>query len=323
MMLPSILDVYAARERIRPWLSPTPLTESSWLSSAAGGPTLLKLESLNLTHSFKIRGAFNALLRYREAPPGTELPPVVTASAGNHGRAMACAAERLGIRAIVYTPAGAPRTKREAILGHRAELCDEAPDYDTAEQHARDRAKALGAPYISPYNHPDVIAGAGTVGLEIVEACPDLGTVVVPLGGGGLGSGVGIAVRAAAPGARVVGVEVEASTPFTVGLAKGAITTIAPKPTLADGLAGNLEPGSITFALIRQLVDEVAIVGEGDLRHAMRRLAADEHLIVEGAGAASVAGLRSGRVRASRFPVVALVTGANVDLDTFIGAVVA
>jgi len=320
-MRPTILDVFHARKRLRPWLRATPMRESAWLSSASGGRALLKLESLNLTNSFKVRGAFNALLRLIEAHPDPAARPmVVTASAGNHGRAMACAAERLGLRVVIFTPASAPLAKRAAIRRHGAELHDEAPDYDAAERLAHAFAHESGGVFVSAYNHPDVIAGAGTVGLEIVEACPDVGTVVVPLGGGGLASGVGLAVRAAAPRADVLGVEAAASTPFTVGLARGAITTIEPGPTLADGLAGNLEADAITFPLVRQVVDEVVTVGEDELRAAMRELAAEEHLIVEGSAAVSAAALASRR-QARREPAVAIVSGANIDLDRFLAAV--
>lgn len=320
-MPPSVLDIFAARKRLRPWLQPTILRESAWLSSVSGGRALLKLESLNTTNSFKIRGAFNALLRLVEAhPEPATRPAVVTASAGNHGRAMAYAAEQLGVRAVVFTPSTAPLAKRAAIRRHGADLRDEAPDYDTAERLAQAFAREHGGMFISPYNHPDVIAGAGTIGLEIVEACPDLGAVVVPLGGGGLGSGVGLAIRAAAPRARVVGVEAEASTPFSTSLAHGAITAIEPEPTLADGLAGNLEAGAITFPLVQQVVDEVLMVSEDELRAAMRALAAEEHLIAEGSAAVSVAALASGRITGSA-PAVAIVTGANIDLGTFLAAV--
>jgi threonine dehydratase len=318
-MQPTIFDIVKAQARLRPFLPPTPLRPSRWLGDHSGGAVWLKLESLNLTHSFKIRGAFNALLRLLEAHPDPgRRPVVVTASAGNHGRAIACAAERLGVRVVVFTPASAPRTKRDAIRGHGAELHDESPSYDEAEQAAREYAVAQGGQYISPYNHPDVIAGAGTVGLEAIEACPHLATVFVPLGGGGLGSGVGIALRAAAPRARIVGVEAAASVPFTTGRDRGAITRIEPGPTLADGLAGNLEPGSITFPIVQRVVDEIVTVSEDALRAAIRGMAGEEHLIVEGAAAAAVAAVLA-RPAACAWPAVALVTGGNIDLATLTG----
>jgi threonine dehydratase len=318
---PSVLDIYRARLRLQRHLSPTPLRESPSLAARAGRRVLLKLESLNLTHSFKVRGAFNALLALLEAHPGAaSRPRVVTASAGNHGRAMAFAAEALGIGLVVFAPTTAPRAKTEAIRRHGATLCL-APDYDAAEQQARTFADDQGGVYISPYNHPDVIAGAGTIALEIVEACPDAGSVVVPLGGGGLASGIGLVLRAVAPTVRIVGVEAEASTPFTTGLGRGTITTIHAAPTLADGLAGNLEPGSMTFALVQQLVDEVITVSEHAITAGIRRMAADEHLIVEGSSAVAIAAIESGRVGGGAGPVVAIVSGANIDLATFLTAV--
>jgi len=318
---PTVLDIYRARLRLQRHLTPTPLRESSSLGTAAGRRVLLKLESLNLTHSFKVRGAFNALLRLIEThPQPSSRPRVVTASAGNHGRAMAYAAETLGIQLVVFAPTTAPKAKTEAIRRHGATL-HLASDYDAAEQQARTFAGDHGGVFISPYNHPDVIAGAGTIGLEIVEACPDAGTIVVPLGGGGLASGIGLAIRAVSPQARILGVEAEASTPFTASLARGAITTINAQPTLADGLAGNLEPGSITFPLVQQLVDGVMTVSERALIGAMRRMAADEHLMVEGSSAVAIAAIESGRIAGAAGPVVAIVSGANIDLETFLTAV--
>ena len=175
-----------------------------------------------------------------------------------------------------------------------------------------------GGIYISPYNHRDVIAGAGTIGLEIVEAMAEFDVVVIPLGGGGLASGMGLAIKAAAPGATIVGVEVEASSPFTLSLEAGRITEITPRPSLADGLVGNLEPGSMTFPLVKQVVDHVVTVSEDDLTRAMKGLATEERLIVEGAGAAAVAAILAGKASAPGQRVVAMVTGGNVDLPKWL-----
>lgn len=314
--LPTVLDVFAARRRLVPVLPPAPLRASAWLTDACGGPAWLQLESVQPTCSFKIRGVWNALLRLASRYPDAATRPVVlAASAGNHGRAVAFVAERLGMRAVIFTPATAPRAKRDAIRRHGAELRDEAPAYDEAERAAKVYAAEQGGVYLSPYNDADVIAGAGTIGLEIAEALPDVRTVVVPLGGGGLASGIGLALRASAPDARVIGVEAEASTPFTVGLARGAITPIDPGPTLADGLAGNLEADAITFPLVQQVVDEVVTVSEVELRAAMRAMAAEEHLIVEGSAAVAVAALAARR-GAIQWPAVVIVSGANVDAGT-------
>ena len=318
MMLPTVLDIYEAKRRLTPHLQPTPLLPSHWLSSIADGNVFLKLESLNLTSSFKIRGALNAALRLMEGSDPGASPQLVTASAGNHGRSLALAAERLGMACVVFTPATAPEAKKNAIRRHGAVLHGECEDYDLAEKQAKEYAAAEGGVYISPYNHPDVIAGAGTIGLEIVEAMPGFDVVVIPLGGGGLASGMGLAIKAAAPRVTIVGVEVEASSPFTLSLEAGRITEITPRQSLADGLTGNLEPGTITFPLVRQVVDYVVTVSEEDLARAMKGLATEERLIVEGAGVAATAAIMAGKASAPGQRVVAMVTGGNVDLPKWL-----
>lgn len=314
---PTVLDVYEARRRLAERLPRTPLLPSSWLSSITDGTVFLKIESVNLTNSFKIRGAMNAALRLSEGID-TQTPTVVTASAGNHGRALALATEELGLACVVFTPKNAPQAKQNAIRRHGAILHSGCEDYDAAEKQAREFAEAEGGVYISPYNHPDVIAGAGTIGLEIVEALTDLDVVVIPLGGGGLASGMGLALKAAAPKVTIVGVEVEASSPFTLSLEAGRITEITPGPSLADGLVGNLEPGSMTFALVKQVVDYVVTVSEEELARAMKGLATEERLIVEGAGAAAVAAIMAGKASAPGQRVAAMVTGGNVDLPKWL-----
>lgn len=320
MALPTVTDVYQARRRLGTRLARTPLQRSPWLSSIAHGNVFLKLESLNLTNSFKIRGALNAALRLSEKA-GHAVPTVVAASAGNHGRALALAAEQLGMACVIFTPKSAPDAKQRAIRRHGAVLHSSAADYDTAETLAREFAEAEGGVYISPYNHPDVIAGAGTIGLELVETMPLFDVVVVPIGGGGLASGVGLASKTAAPHATIVGVEVEASSPFSVSLEAGRITAITPRPSLADGLVGNLESGAMTFPLVQQVVDSLVAVSENELVLAMKGLASEERLIVEGAGAAAVAAIMAGKAAAPGERVIALVTGGNVDLPKWLLAI--
>jgi threonine dehydratase len=316
-MVPTVLDVYQAQRRIHGRVLQTPLRPSPWLSSIADGQVFLKIESANLTGSFKIRGAINAALRLAEGID-SDTPTIVTASAGNHGRALALASEQLGLSCVVFTPKDAPDAKKNAIRRHGAVLHSECEDYDAAEEQAREFAEAEGAVYVSPYNHPDVIAGAGTIGLEILEGLPAFDVVVIPLGGGGLASGMGLALKAAAPNVRIVGVEVEASSPFTLSLEAGRITEITPRPSLADGLIGNLEPGTVTFPLVKQVVDDVVTVSEDDLGRAMKGLATEERLIVEGAGAAATAAIMSGKASRPGQRVVAMVTGGNVDLPKWL-----
>lgn len=311
---PVVVDVLTARRRLAPHLTPTPLRASEWLSSAAEADVRLKLEIVQPGGSFKIRGALNALLALAERDlRSAETLRVVTASAGNHGRALALAAKVTHFAAVVFTPSSAPETKKAAIRALGAELHEEAADYDAAEQAGRRAADRDGLRFVSPYNDPDVIAGAGTIGLELAEQWPDADVVVVPLGGGGLASGIGLAAKAALPRARIIGVEVEASTPFTASRAVRRIVEIAARPTLADGLAGNLEPNTITFPLVQQLVDEIIVITEEELREAMRRLLVDEHLVVEGAGAAATGAVLAGRIPVRGQRVAVMVTGANVD----------
>jgi threonine dehydratase len=289
----------------------TPVRRSDWLSSAAGADVYLKLETLQPTFSYKIRGAWNAVLMLLERGVASNL---VTASAGNHGRALAAAARDARLELRVYVPATAPRVKVSAIRATGAEI-RMAEDYDDAERQAQADARRSGACYISPYSHPEVIAGAGTIGLELLENLPDIDTIVVPVGGGGLISGIAIATE----GTTVVGVEAQASSPFTQSLAAGRIVPISVGPTLADGLAGNLDPGSITFEIVKSRVHGISVVSEDEIRSAIRGMLNEERLVVEGAAATAVAAVLSGGLtgRAPRAQRVAVVlSGANIDPET-------
>jgi threonine dehydratase len=303
--------VLEARRRIATRVRRTPLVRSAWLSTLTGADVWLKLESLQRTSSFKIRGALNAALALAEQG---ETGDVVTASAGNHGRALAEAARDAGMRCLVFTPATAPRTKLDAIRAAGARLDATARDYDEAEAAARRHAGETGARFISPYNHPDVIAGAGTIALEILDERPEVDLVAVPVGGGGLMSGLALALRTVSPACRMVGVEASVNPAFRVARAHGRITPIPVTDSIADGLGGNLEPGSITFDLIERFVQDLVDVDEHAIAAAMADLAGEEHLVVEGAGAVSVAALTAGRVRdlAGRH-VVVVISGANID----------
>ncbi|MSO49429.1 MAG: pyridoxal-phosphate dependent enzyme [Acidobacteria bacterium] len=288
----------------------SPMLRSAWLSDRVKADVWLKIESVQPGASFKIRGALNALqVLHTERP---DVTTVVTASAGNHGTAMAIAARHFGFRLRVHLSVSAPDAKRHALLSYGAALV-EAADYDAAETAGRADSAESGAPYISPYNHPDVIAGAGTVALEMLEDEPSLTVLVVPLGGGGLLAGAALVARSHRSEVRVIGAEAERSPVFTAALATGKITTVKVEPTLADGLAGNLEPASQTFDLVRDLVDAVALVAESSLETAMRGLVYRERLVSEGAGAAAVAALLQGGLDMGSGPVGVMLTGRNVD----------
>lgn len=317
MVAPHLDDVRAAAGRIRGRVLRTPVRRSEWLSGLTGGDVHLKLETIQPTSSYKIRGAFNAALRVRDGAGDGAPPRLVTASAGNHGRALAFAARALDLPLTVFIAAGAPRAKIDAIRAAGATL-RECRDYDEAERQAKGHAATGGGLYISPYSHPDVIAGAGTIGLELLEDLPSLDAVVVPIGGGGVIGGIGIALKALSPSTRVVGVEAAASCPFTRSLAAGHLVTIDVGPSLADGLTGNLDPDTITLAIVREVVDEIAVVDESLLRRALAGVVTNEHLIVEGAAAAGPAGLLGGSLDLTGKRVAVVLTGANIDAETLI-----
>lgn len=304
-MKPLAADVLEAAERLRGRVRRTPLVRSPWLSSVTGAEVWLKLENQQHEGSFKARGAFNALIQ-------CGVPRAVTASAGNHGRAMAFAARELGIELTVFTPKTAPKAKLDPIRAHGAtlELCD---SYDEAEHRAIAHARDTGVPYISPYNHRDVIAGAGTVAVEIIEDLPRVDTIFAGVGGGGLISGVGLASQALAPHPGVIGVEAAASPVFTSSLAAGRLVEVDVHPTLADGLAGNAEPGSMTFDLVREMNIPVHAVSEPQMRAAMVGLLEQESQRAEGAGAVAVAALAAGMFGIRGRRVAVIVSGGNVD----------
>ena len=290
------------------------MRRSEWLSAAVGADIYLKLETLQPTFSYKVRGAWNVVRALRERGSSSSL---VTASAGNHGRALAHAANTEQLKLRVYVPETAPRVKVDAVRASGADVQISAT-YDEAERAAKEDAARTGAIYISPYSHPDVIAGAGTVGMEILEDIQDVDTILVPVGGGGLVSGIAIAARSGS--AKVFGVEAEASCPFTRSLAAGRIVTVDVGPTLAaDGLAGNLEPHSMTFEIVRQLVAAIHVVREDDIRSAIRGILAEERLVVEGAAATAVAAVlradAKGVLMTAR-KIAVVLSGANIDPET-------
>ena len=241
---------------------------------------------------------------------------MVTASAGNHGRALAEAGADTGTPCVIFTPSHAPRAKLDAIRAAGAHLDATAATYDDAETLARQYARDGHATFVSAYNDPAVIAGAGTIGLEIVADCPGVDVVIVPVGGGGLLSGIGLALEAIAPSARLVGVEAALNPVFQTARALGRPAKIEIHASLADGLVGNVEDGSITCAQVERLAGTLAVASESDIAAAIGALAGESHLIVEGAGAVGVAALMAGAVPDLRGrSVVVVVSGANIDRE--------
>jgi threonine dehydratase len=310
----TLTDVLRARKRIAPYVRRTPLVASAWLSDRSGGRVSLKLESLQRANSFKSRGAFNAVIALLERSAG-RLPQrsLVTASAGNHGRGLAEAAETFGLPLVVFTPSDAPATKLDAIRRHGAELRAIGHDYDHAERLAKAFAAETGAHFISPYSDEDVVAGAATVALEVVEEAPDTDLFVVPIGGGGLISGIGMTAKSINPRCQVIGVEAEASHAFQASVTAGRLVEIVAGPTLADGLGGNPDPETITFAYIQRFVDRIVTVSERDLAGTIAGLVEAEHVIAEGAGAAAPAAILGGRIDVRDRHVAVIVSGSNID----------
>jgi threonine dehydratase len=213
----------------------------------------------------------------------------------------------------VFTPRDAPRAKLDPIAELGADLRAEADDYEHSERLAKAWAETGRAVFISPYSHPDIVAGAGTVAIEILEELPGTDMLVVPVGGGGLIAGVAVAAKGTNPDVEVVGVEAESSPAFNASLAAGRIVEVSVRPTIADGLAGNMDPESITFGIVQRLVDRTVLAPENMLAGAVRGLVSHEHLIAEGAGAAGVAALIAGRIDVAGREVAVVVSGGNID----------
>jgi threonine dehydratase len=291
----------AAAEAVAAWLRPTPLVRAA----ALGQDVWLKLESLQPTGSFKVRGALAALSALEDGGS------VVTASAGNHALGVAWAATALGRRATVVVPETASPAKLAALERFDVEVVRHGPDYDAAEAEALARASG-GAVYVSAYNDPEEIAGQASIGAELDAQIDGPLTVVAPLGGGGLASGLGL-WAATREGARVVAAEAERSPAFRAALAAGGIVPIDAQPTLADGLGGNVEPGSVTFELVRDHVGAVVQTPEAEIEDAVRFMATAAGIVCEGAAACAVAAARARRaVAPDGGALVVIVSGRNI-----------
>ncbi|WP_104432263.1 threonine ammonia-lyase [Kineococcus xinjiangensis] len=305
-------DVLAARELVDSVVRRTQLLHSRALSERVGGPVHLKCENLQRAGSFKIRGAYVRIARLSEAERALG---VVAASAGNHAQGVALAARLLGIRATVFMPEGAPIPKVQATRGYGAEVRFHGRNIDDALVEARRFGEETGAVLIHPFDHPDIVAGQGSVGLEVLEQCPDVRTVLVCTGGGGLVAGVAAALegRRNAEGRpiRVVGVQAEQAAAYPESLRAGRPVALPRMSTMADGIAVG-RPGDVPFAVIRDLVDDVVTVSEEGLSRALVLLLERSKLVVEPAGAAAVAALLDGVVEVET-PAVAVLSGGNID----------
>ena len=298
-------DVKGAAERLDGVIRPTPIDRSDTLSRLTGRPILLKPEHLQRTGSFKIRGAYNLISRL---PPDAE---VVAGSAGNHAQGVALAAALTGRRSTIFMPTRAPLPKVEATRSYGADVRLEGTVVDDCVALAKDYAEETGASFVPPFDHRLVIAGQGTVGMEIADAAPEAAVVVVPVGGGGLISGIGVALAALRPGIRLVGVQAEGAPGVRASLAAGRVVWTDDISTLADGIAVKA-PSELTFAHIREVVSEVVTVTEEEISQAVLLLLERAKAVVEPAGAAALAAVVAGKVDGDD-PAVAVLSGGNVD----------
>ena len=301
-------SVGEAASRLRGVARRTPLRRSAKLSRIAGVDVHLKLENEQLTGSFKLRGAFNTLASLTEAERARG---IVASSAGNHGLGVAWAARYFGVRATIFVPATAPAVKRDGIAALGARVDQSRSDYDAAHAAALDFAACEGARFVNPCAGDALVAGQGTVALEILEDLPGVAAVIVPVGGGGLLGGIGSVLRASAPAARILGAQSERTDAMAKSLAAGRVVDIGHDPTLADGLAGAIDEEGL--AIGQAALDAIVRVPEEEIGRAIAWLADEESLTVEGSGAVGVAALRAGLFADLPSPVAIVISGGNID----------
>jgi len=301
-------NIIHAQMRLKPYLQPTPLEAAA---PELGANTWLKLENANKTHSFKIRGALNAVLSLDEE---ARQRGIIAASSGNHAQGVAYAAQLVGATAQILMPQHTPKKKVQGVKRYGAEAVLFGANYDETEAEALRRSREDGLTYVSPYNDARVVAGAGTIGLEIVEALPDVERVVVCVSGGGLIAGVALAVKTLRPDCEVIGVNAQ-SAPSMYNVFYG---TELPEiwETLAEALSGDIEAGSITVPICQQYVDEIVLVSEEQIAAAMRWMLGVQGWLVEGGGSVGVAALLHGVIPVDNRPTAVVVSGGNVDLET-------
>ena len=309
---PILAEVFLAKKRIRPIIYRTPLVPSSRLAEPLGTNVFLKLESLQVTGSFKIRGAANKLsvLSENERQRG-----VITVSSGNHGRAVAYVAKEFGLRAVICVSEAVPDNKIRAIRELGAEIVVAGKTYDEANEFALQLKDERRLTMVHPFDDADIIAGQGTIGLELMDDLPEIDTVIVPLSGGGLRSGVALALKSIKPSIHTVGVTMDQGAAMVESLKAGHVVEVQEQPTLADALAGGLgEQNLYTFNLIQKYVDETVLVSESEIASAMVFALDKHHLVVEGGGAVGIAALIHNKVKKVGANTVIVISGSGVDL---------
>ncbi|ESY69145.1 MULTISPECIES: hydroxyectoine utilization dehydratase EutB [Mesorhizobium] len=309
----TLADIRAARERIAGKVERTATVRSPGLSEQLGVPVHLKLEHRQTTGSFKLRGASNAVasLSAEEKARG-----VVAASTGNHGRALAHAAKLEGMRAVICMSRLVPGNKLDEIRRLGAEVRIIGNSQDDAQQEVERLVAQEGLVMLPPFDHPAIIAGQGTLGLEMIEQVPDAALVLVQLSGGGLASGIAAAIKGVSPGTKVIGVSMARGAAMKASLDAGRPVPVEELPTLADSLGGGIGlDNRLTFAMCRDLLDDVVLLGEDEIAEGIRHAYAREREIVEGAGAVGIAALLAGKVKPNG-PVLVLLSGRNIDMNT-------
>jgi threonine dehydratase len=306
----TLADIEQAAARIVGRVARTPLIRSRTLCERTGQPVYLKLETHQPTGAFKLRGAMNAILLLDDAARKRGL---VTASTGNHGRAVAYAARELGVPAIICMSSLVPANKVEAIRSLGAEIRIVGLSQDDAQEEVEHLTESRGLTPIPPFDHADVVAGQGTIGLEIVENLPELAAVLVPLSGGGLAGGIAVAVKALKPQSRVIGISMERGAAMHAAIAAGKPVAIREEETLADSLGGGIGlQNHVTFTLCRDLLDDVILLSEDEIAEGIRHAARNESVTVEGAGAVGIAAILADKARLSG-PTAIIVSGGNID----------
>jgi threonine dehydratase len=309
-------DVYLARRRIAGVAQRTPLVYAPSLSSCTGGSVHLKLENIQETGSFKIRGAANRMLSLSSEERARG---VITVSSGNHGRAVACVAGRLGIRAVVCVSTRVPANKVAAIRDLGAEVVVAGDSYDEAAAQSDLLEEQERLARIPPFDDLLVIAGQGTIGLELLEDLPEVEVAVVPLSGGGLISGIGMALKSADPGVHVIGVSMERAPVMVESLKAGRPVELPEEETLADGLAGGIGlDNKYTFSMVQRVVDDTVLVSEQEIADAMAFALRTQHLVVEGSGAVGISALLHGKIELGGRHAVVIVSGGNVDTSLLV-----
>lgn len=309
----TIDDIRAAAQRIAPIAQRTPVWRSRSCDERSGMEIHFKCENLQKGGAFKIRGASNFLYSIPESDRGKG---VVAFSSGNHAQAVAIAARVLGLQATLVMPDDAPKSKLEATKAQGARVVIYDRFKDSRERIGREIAAGTGATLVPPFDHPWIVAGAGTCGLELMEQAPELDALVVCLGGGGLLSGCAIAAKALNPAIRVFGVEPEVANDYWLSLRKGERIEIPSPPTIADGLR-TTKPGELNFAVIRELVEEVLLVSEDEIREATRFVVSRTKLLVEPSGAVGAAAVLHGKLPPGIRKVGVVLSGGNMDLEAF------